>query len=77
MKHKKMSIKWHIFIYLIGFTVFLLGLLWYFQIVHLNSSYESIKKNELKTAADKLYANLNSDDLEVVLKFSYPCFLYL
>lgn len=59
-----MSIKWHIFIYLIGFTVFLLGLLWYFQIVHLNSSYESIKKNELKTAADKLYANLNSDDLE-------------
>ena len=64
MKHKKMSIKWHIFIYLIGFTAFLLGLLWYFQIVHLNSSYESIKKNELKTAADKLYANLNSDDLE-------------
>ena len=59
-----MSIKWHIFIYLIGFTVFLLGLLWYFQIVHLNSSYESIKKNELKTAADRLYANLNSDDLE-------------
>lgn len=59
-----MSIKWRIFIYLIGFTVFLLGLLWYFQIAHLNSSYQKIKKNELKTAADKLYDNLNSDDLE-------------
>lgn len=64
MKHNKMSIKWRIFIYLIGFTAFLLFLVWYFQIAHLNSFYQGIKKRELKTAAGKLLDNLDSEDIE-------------
>ena len=64
MKRRKMSIKWRVFIYLIGFTAFLLFLLWYFQIAHLNSFYQGIKKRELRTAAESLLENLNTGDIE-------------
>ncbi len=64
MKRRKMSIKWRVFIYLIGFTAFLLFLLWYFQIAHLNNFYQGIKKRELRTAAESLLENLNTGDIE-------------
>ncbi len=67
LKRKKLSIKWKVFIYLFGFTAFLLGLLWYFQIVHLNTFYKQIKKNELKNAASDLLKDINSDDLQTVM----------
>lgn len=65
MKHRKsLSIRWRIFIYLIGFTVLLLALLWYFQIVHLSRFYQQIKKNELTDVAELLEKNLDSDNME-------------
>ncbi len=63
LKKKKSSIKWKVFIYLIGFTAFLLALVWYFQIAHLNSFYKTIKKSELKDAAKELLTNIDSEDL--------------
>lgn len=64
MKHRKRTIKWKFFLYLIGFTGFLLFLLWYFQIIHLNTFYKMIKKNELKNAAEEILKNIDSDSLE-------------
>lgn len=63
MKHKRMSIKWRLFLVLFGFTVFLLALVWYFQIVHLNSFYTKIKQRELQKAAAELLGQFDSDNL--------------
>ena len=38
----KLSIKWKIFIYMLGFTAVLLGLLWLFQTVYLDEIYKNI-----------------------------------
>lgn len=57
---KRLSIKWKIFAYLIGFTVFLLGLLWYFQIVHLSNFYEYFKKKEINDVTEELLDYVNN-----------------
>ena len=64
LKRKKFSIKWKVFIYLIGFTTLLLGLIWFLQIVNLNAFYERIKKQELQEAADSVLSSIKSDTLE-------------
>ncbi len=61
---RSLSIRWKIFIYLIGFTAFLLFLVWYFQIVHLNRFYKYFKKDELQEAALLLENNINSESME-------------
>ncbi len=65
---KKISLKWRLFIYLLGFTVILLILLWYFQIVHLSSFYKSIKTFELNKASNELLAELDSENLANVIQ---------
>lgn len=59
-----MSIKWRLFLVMFGFTVFLLALLWFFQIVYLNNFYKIIKKRELEKAAAELLRNFDSDNFE-------------
>ncbi len=59
---KRLSIKWKIFAYLIGFTVFLLGLVWYFQIVHLSTFYEYFKKREISNVTEELLAHVGESD---------------
>lgn len=54
--------------YLLGFTAILLVMLWFFQIVYLNKFYKGIKRNELHNAAEKLLDNINSDDLNSVVR---------
>ncbi len=68
MKRRRMSIKWRLFLIMFGFTVFLLGLVWYFQIVHLNNFYKKIKKRELKNAVEELLDNFDSENLEQYIK---------
>ena len=46
MKHKKISMKWKVFFYLLGFTVILLIILWLFQIAYLDAFYKAIKTME-------------------------------
>lgn len=58
-----MSIKSRLFFVLFGFTVLLLGMVWYFQIAHLNNFYKKIKQHELKRAADELIENFDKDNL--------------
>ncbi|WP_099468286.1 HAMP domain-containing sensor histidine kinase [Konateibacter massiliensis] len=64
MRHEKLSLKWKVFQYLLGFTAILLILLWLFQTVYLDSFYTAIKKNELEQALEVLQGNLDAEDLE-------------
>jgi hypothetical protein len=49
--------------YLLIFCSALLALLWLFQVVFLDSVYESVKTGEVKAAMNTLTANLDNDDL--------------
>lgn len=64
MRHEKISLKWKVFQYLLGFTAILLILLWLFQTVYLDSFYTAIKKSELEQALKVLIENLDSEDLD-------------
>lgn len=64
---KRLSIKWKIFAYLIGFTVFLLGLVWYFQIVHLSTFYEYFKKKEISHVTEELLEHVGKPDFNEYL----------
>ncbi|MGN0170353.1 MAG: ATP-binding protein [Lachnospiraceae bacterium] len=54
MKRSKISAKWQIYFFLMVFSGILIGILWLFQIVYLNSFYKHIKTLESK----KVYAQL-------------------
>lgn len=53
MKHEKISIKWKIFLYLLGFTTILLLVLWLIQICYLDSFYKMIKTAEAKKVTEE------------------------
>lgn len=54
MKHKKMSMKWKVFFYLLGFAVILLFILWLFQICYLDTFYKKIKTAEAEQAMEEM-----------------------
>ena len=58
----KLSIKWKIFIYMLGFMAILLGLLWFFQTVYLDEFYKNIKTNELEDAYESVLAVIDDDN---------------
>lgn len=64
LKLKHISIKWRIFRYLAIFTTGILILLWSFQVVFMNSFYKTIKVNAIKSYANNIAKNINSEDLE-------------
>ncbi len=71
MNMKNISIKWKIFLYLIGFCGILLILLWLFQVVFLDDFYKAIKINEIKTSGNTIQKNIDSEDLgELVSRLS-------
>jgi len=60
---RNISIKWKIFIYLLGFCTGLLILLWLFQVVFLEGFYKSIKTHELESSASIIKSNINNKNL--------------
>lgn len=66
-KKRPISVKWKIFLFLLGFCGLLLILLWLFQVVFLTSFYKTIKINEIKTAAATIEKSVDSDDLTSVI----------
>lgn len=64
MKREKISIKWKVFLYFLGFTVLLLGILWLFQIVYLDVFYKNIKRRELENAMVSLIQAADMENLE-------------
>lgn len=66
-KFSQISIKWKIFLFLLGFCGVLLVLLWLFQVVFLNSFYKSIKVNEIKTTAHTIEKSINDKNIDVIM----------
>lgn len=66
-KLSQISIKWKIFLFLLGFCGVLLILLWFFQVVFLNSFYKSIKVNEIKATANTIEKSINEADIETII----------
>lgn len=65
MKREQKSIKWKIFAYLLLFTLILILLLWFFQILYLDSFYRTIKTRDAKKALDETAEILkDGSDLE-------------
>jgi len=61
---KSMSIKWKIFLFLIGFCSLLLLILWLLQVVFLDSFYKNIKISEIKDSASSIVKNIDDENLE-------------
>lgn len=58
----KLSIKWKIYIYMLGFTAVLLGLLWLFQTVYLDEFYKKIKTDELEDACESVIEVIDDEN---------------
>lgn len=67
-RFKCISIKWRIFAYFAGFTAIILILLWVFQIVFLDYFYKTIKTSEIKSSAQTIVNNIDSDDFTTILE---------
>ena len=68
MKLDKLSIKWKLYIYLIGFVAIMLGILWLFQVVSLERFYKAIKIQSIEKAAQTLAKNIDYEDLEDLME---------
>lgn len=59
--NKNISIKWKIFLYLIGFLGILLFLLWMFQIAFLDEFYKEIKIDNIKKISQEIEQYVEND----------------
>ncbi len=58
----RISMRWHIFGYFLGFCAFLLLLLWLLQIVYLDAFYRQIKIDQIARIAETLDDNIDNDE---------------
>ena len=71
MKTSRISIKWKTFSIFLIFTIVLLGVLWFFQIVYLDDFYKMIKRRETENVLDSVEELIRtsddcSDDIEKI-----------
>lgn len=64
----KLSLKWKIFTFLLGFSSLLLLVLWLFQTVFLSDMYKLIRKSEINKAVVLVEQNIDSPNLYNILK---------
>lgn len=64
---KHISIKWRIFGCFAAFTLLILAVLWTFQVVFLDDFYKAIKTNEIKSSAEELVSNINTEDFSTLV----------
>ncbi|SMP48198.1 sensor histidine kinase [Anoxynatronum buryatiense] len=64
----KISIKWKIYLFLLGFCALLLLILWLFQVIFLDSFYKKIKISEVKSAAATIVRQIDDDNLQEVVE---------
>ncbi len=62
------SIKWKIFAAFAVFTATMLGVLWLFQVVFLESFYKATKVNEIRSASDQVCTSLPDQTLSSILR---------
>ncbi|MCI5802566.1 MAG: two-component sensor histidine kinase, partial [Oscillospiraceae bacterium] len=68
MKSNKIGIKWKIFGYMTVFSVFILGLLWVFQILLLTPFYRYIKIEQTKAYARTVTDHIDDGSLQELLR---------
>lgn len=72
MKRIKNSLNFHVFRYLLFFSIAILALLWFFQVFSLKSYYELSTKREISSVVNKVKSNyLISDYSDYFDKLSY------
>ena len=62
MKKNRISIKWKTFSIFLIFTIVLVGVLWFFQIVYLDDFYKIIKRNETEHVLDHVEELITTSD---------------
>lgn len=62
-KKTRTSVRWKIMGTFAIFVIILLGLLWLFEIVFLDSFYEHMKKNTVQSVANSIIMNMNHDNI--------------
>lgn len=67
MKQSHISIKWKIYLYLLGFCFLLLSILWLFQIVLLDGFYKVIKINEIQRESQVIAGYIVEGDWEALM----------
>lgn len=65
------SIKWRMLVYIGAFTLFMLLLVWVFQVLLLGRFYESTKLSELNAAADEISENIDDEEALSALALKY------
>lgn len=63
MNLNKLSLKWKVFAFLLGFCALLLIILWLFQTVFLDSFYRNIKVMQTKNSAGTIAGNIDNINL--------------
>lgn len=64
MKSRSKTLSKKIWLYLIIFSVLILGFLWFFQIIFLNKYYELTRIHQLDQTADKIISNYKQNNFE-------------
>lgn len=64
-KFKKNSLKANVWIYLIIFTLIIITIIWFFQVVFIDSFYEYSKSKQIKQTANKIVENYTSDKYDL------------
>ncbi len=70
MLNKKSSLKVNVWLYLIIFTFILIAILWFFQVVFIDSFYEYSKTKQIKETANAIVKNYSSEK-DYLDKLSY------
>ncbi|MEE0969379.1 MAG: HAMP domain-containing sensor histidine kinase [Clostridia bacterium] len=63
-KFRGVGIRWNLFAFLAFFIIFVLLVVWIFQVLLLKPFYEDTKMNELKMTASMLKSSIGNDDFE-------------
>ncbi|NLC69291.1 MAG: HAMP domain-containing histidine kinase [Clostridiaceae bacterium] len=67
LSRDRIKLQWKIFIFLLGFCVLLLAILWMFQTVFLSDMYKFVRKMEIEKAISLVEKNINSPELENII----------
>jgi len=76
-RKNNLSLKWGTFKCFAIFIIIVLVLLWFFQIVFLDTSYKLIKTREIKSSASKIAQNFNDEYIERIAISKDFCVLIL
>lgn len=71
-QHKRLSLPVNklVFLYLVGFVLILIVILWLVQIVFLDDIYKEIKETEIKKISEAVAVNFKNPDIQNILDYS-------